>query len=992
MTNVIVWAAEQVHCCKTYSLFTIIQYMKYPFSKKHLCRYVKLFALCGVLVYAALSMNSCAGEARAILSSSLGRATDPVPFMESARTGTLPSGLRYYLLENTMPEGRVFLTLAVNAGSILETEDERGLAHFVEHMAFNGTKRFPGSELVNYLRSLGMRFGPEINAFTSFDETVYGIEVPVETAPDGRRIVPDTALAVIDDWSWAITFHPDEVDNERRVILEEYRFRMGARERINRAMFPVLFRGSLYADRLPIGRLEVLEHATPEQLQAFYQRWYRPENMAVIIAGDFDAAFLEAQLSEHFPVRENNASLQPFYRPRHDLRQPEKGSLKTLALTDSELTVSRVDLYWQRQRQIRRGDLASYRESIIDDLADIMLSLRFEEASAEPEVPFVWAAGGMLNYGLSSRFYVLTAQAKTGSVRDTLGELLLTRETLSRHGFTQVELDIAAAALVSNMEQAAAEKDRQNSNVFVNSFTQHFLRNTTVPDIEWSLEAVRRLLPGISLAEINRAVRNYFADDDLTIIVTAPDTESGSLPTDAEIRALAAQTRRARIARPVVNRARGELLPFAPQPGTIVSETVDSETGAIRWRLGNGAEVILRETANRNNEISFFAQARGGTLSAPDEISVSANLAAEMLNASGLGPFTRTELINILADKQAGLSFWTQSHLRGLQGSAAVRDIQTLFEMLYLGFTQPRFDPNAVNVQLAQLRSNMTFQENDPNTVFGREIARITHGNPRFHPLELADLERFDIDEALAFIRSGLNPADFTFVFTGNIELPLLRSLTETYLASIPRSQPFDEWAVVDPRRPPAVTREIRMGREERSIVYLSWFVPQPYSEEKAAAVSALSEYLDIRLTDKIREALGGVYSISSWVSISPIPAGELSGGAFFICDPERAEELIAAVKAEFDTIAAGNIDADVFAKAIEALIQNHEQAVQSNRHIAQSYANSAVIFRSPLSRLNNRPALFRSVRPADITRTMAELLRGNPVRLVLKPEGNAGR
>ena len=308
--------------------------------------------------------------------------------------------------------------------------------------------------------------------------------------------------------------------------------------------------------------------------------------------------------------------------------------------------------------------------------------------------------------------------------------------------------------------------------------------------------------------------------------------------------------------------------------------------------------------------------------------------------------------------------------------------------MLYLSFTQPRFDPDAVKALLDQLRSNMAFQENNPDTVFRREITRTIHGNPRFHPLVPADLEKVNLDDALAFVRACLNPADYTFVFIGNLDLPLLRSLTETYLASIPRAQAFNQWADADPQRPSPTAKEIRKGMEERSVVYMGWFSPRPYSEEKAAAVSALNEYLDIRLEEEIREELGGVYSISPWVSISPIPRGELSGGVYFICDPKRAEELISATEAEFSKIAAGNIDDEIFKKAIEALIKGQEQSVQNNQYLAQSYANSAVIYHSPMSRLDKRPALYRAVSPADIKETQAELLKGSSVRLILYPEG----
>ncbi|MCL2069450.1 MAG: insulinase family protein [Treponema sp.] len=915
----------------------------------------------------------------------LGAAADPVPLMSGTRTGVLPSGLRYFLFENTQPEGRAYLTLAVNAGSVLEEEDERGLAHFVEHMAFNGTARFEKSELINYLRSLGMRFGPEINAYTSFDETVYGIEVPVLSGADGRKRIPDRALEVIDDWAFGLLFNPEEVESERLVILEEYRSRLGARERINQQLFPVLFRDSLYAERLPIGLLEILESAPPQRLQGFYERWYRPENMALIIVGDFDAEYLEASLSEHFP--DHWAGPDPaFYRPRHELRAPERGAFQSLIITDSELSQSRLDLYWKRQPREHRGDLAAYREAVIDYLISIMLSLRFDEDALKSDSPYVWAGAGRANYGYSSRFYLMAAGAKTGAARESLWELLVVKESLSRHGFSQGELDAAKAFLVSNLEQEVSEIDRQHSNIHINSFTRHFIRGDAAPDPLWELVTVNRLLGGINLREINRTVRAYFAEDDLTLIITAPEDEEDSLPGEDEIRALLAQAGRARIAAPDRGRAQGELLGYVPAAGQILSESADSETGALRLMLSNGAEVILKETQNRNNEISLYAQARGGTLSAPDHAAVSASLAAEMISVSGLGPHSRPELTRLLMDKQVSMSFWTQNFLRGFQGSAALQDAKTLFEMIYLGFTQPRLESEAVAAMLDQLHSRLLFQENDPNTVFRQEISRTINGNPRFHPLEAADLSRADMDDALDFIIRCLNPGDYTFVFTGNIDLPLLRPLIETYLASIPVQPAFDQWADMDPLRPDSIEREIRRGIEERSSVYLSWFSPQPFSEEKSAVVSALSEYLDIVLTDEIRERLGGVYSISSWVSISPIPRGELSGGAFFVCDPGRVEELIPVVLEEFHKIARGNIDGGTFDKAIEALIQAQEESVQRNLFIAQSYANSAVIFNSPLSRLDRRPALFRSLSTTDIQLAAAELIEGSLVRLVLYP------
>jgi zinc protease len=660
-----------------------------------------------------------------------------------------------------------------------------------------------------------------------------------------------------------------------------------------------------------------------------------------------------------------------------------------LVLTDPEYTQSRVDIYFKRKAELPSSNLAGYRNDIIAYLADTIISYRFNDATSKPQTPYMRAGAGTVRYGYGSRYYVLIGIAKTGLSAQVLEELLTIKESLSRYGFLEDEADMAKRALLSDMEQLAAEKDRQNSNYYISAFTRHFLEGETLPDIEWELNAIRTMLPGISLKEINQAVKNYFADDDLTIFVNAPDSERQSLPTENDIRLMAANVKRARIDPPVSTIIKGELLDETPYPGAILEEMVDEETGAIYWYLSNGMGILLKETANRNNEISFYGLARGGTMSVPDEDDVSASLAAEMLSASGLGPYSRPELIRALADKQVSFSFWASAFLRGFQGNAARGDLKVLMEMIHIGFTQPRLDADAVSILLEQRRTRLIQEAESPDRFFSREVTRTIYGNPRLHPMEVTDLERVSIDAAMDFIQLSLNPMDYTLVFTGSLSPDEMRPLVETYLASIPfKETSFDEWADMDFQRPGSTQREIRKGREERSTVYIGWFTPYGYSEEAMAAVSVLEEYLDIRLTEEIRETLGGVYSVSPRVSLSPLPRGELTGSIYFICNPDRAKELAAATVSQIREVAVGRINADTLTKSREALVMSHEQSVQGNLYIAQSYANSMVIYESPLTRMDKRPTLYQAVTAQDIQRIAARLLSGPQVEMILYPEG----
>jgi len=912
---------------------------------------------------------------------------EKVPLTNRALTGILPNGLTYYILENTFPENRAHLALIVNAGSVVEKDDERGFAHFVEHLAFNGTERFPEYELIDYLRSLGMRFGADANAYTSYDETVYHFDVPVETV-NGVKRIPDRALAIIDDWTHAIKFNPEDVKDESLVVLEELRARLGAMERARKIILPILFQGSAYEDRDVIGLAPMLENATSRQLRAFYDRWYRSDNMAIAFVGDFDGKALEAELARHFNMPKASA---PVNRPHYELPAPVNGNFNVQIITDPELTATFYDIYYKVKPISRKGTLDNYRESVIDNLIYTMLSLRFADAATDPQSATNGSWGGVWNWSANARFYSMETQPKTGNSEQALRELLLEKESMRRYGFTEGELTRAKISLVSSLERMLSEKDRMDSRNFITGFTGYFLYGKSMPDIEWELNTVTSMLDGIDLNEIAKASAAYFADNDISVFLLAPQAEAENLPSADRIRAIFREAESASISPRQDVSLSGDLLDSEPVSGSIISETKDEQTGAYIITLSNGAKVILKETANRNNEIVFFSTAKGGTANSTADTVTSVKLLSEMINFSGLGPYSRTELINKLTGKQVSFSYSNSDYHRGFQGSSTTQDLKTLFEMIHLFFTHPRLDERAIQAMIDQYRTYLAHYSDDPQTYLSLELNKLIHNNhPLFMHPEAADMDKVSIQQARAFLERCINPGDYTFIFTGNLDLETMRRLSAAYIASIPAGVSMNNWNDPAIPFPEGGRRTINKGMDERSIVYAAWFADAPsvFDEQKNQTSAVLSEYLGILLNDEIREKLGGVYSIYGGASVNTIPKGEYRIEVFFMCNPQRVDELFSAAQKNIFDIINQPVNMDIFNKAKEALLMGHERSIQQNLHIAQSYSNSFVLYDTPLNRLDTRPASIRSVTAEAMQALCREMLVNNPVQMILYPEG----
>jgi zinc protease len=815
-----------------------------------------------------------------------------LPLDPAVRIGKLDNGLSYYIRQNRKPEARADLWLVVDAGSVLEEEDQQGLAHFVEHMAFNGTESFAKHEIVNYLESIGMRFGPDVNASTNFDETDYTLRVPTD-----RPEILAKGLQILAEWSRAVAFEPDEIEKERGVVIEEWRLGRGAEARMRDKQLPVLFRGSRYAERLPIGRKEVLERAPRDAFLRFYRDWYRPDLMAVIAVGDFDPAAIESAIRERFAAlpRPAEARSRPYF-PVPDHAEP----LFAVA-TDPEATDSSVAIYYKRP--VRPQDtVGDYRRARIEGLYHDMLNARLLEAARMNNAPFLHAVSGSGRLVRSSEVIYQAAGIAEGGVLRGLEALLVEVERVRRHGFTATELERAKADVLRSYEQAFAERDKIDSANFAAEFERAFLEDEPVPGIAKELELVRALLPGITLAEVNRLASETLSESNRVVTVSAPEKPGAAPPREAELRAVFASAV-ARDLQPYQDRTiAGPLVPNPPAPGTLVTESRIPELGVTEWRLSNGARVILKPTDFQNDEVLLSGFKPGGTSLVSDADFLSAQLAPAIVREAGLGQFDRGALDKALAGKAA--QAWTGiGELQESVGAgASPRDLETMFELAYLSITAPRRDDEAFRAFRERLRASLENRLADPETVFADKMREtISQGHPRRRPLTVERLAELDLDTAFRVYRERFADASgFTFILVGNFEPAAIQPLVLRWLGGLPAAGQVDTWRDIGVTYPEGQVRfEVARGLEPKSQVRLLLHGDAPWSREAEHDLAALAAALRIRLREVLREDLGGVYGVSVGGDLAPRPRQRYTFAVGFGCAPENTDTLLAAVFAE---------------------------------------------------------------------------------------------
>ncbi len=915
---------------------------------------------------------------------------DALPLDPRVDHGTLSNGLTYYVRHNQEPRGRAQLSLVVRAGSLLEEEEQRGLAHFLEHMAFNGTERFEKQQIIDYIESVGGTFGPDLNAYTSHDETVYWLEIPT----DDPEIV-ETAFQILSDWAYAITLAPDEVELERGVIVEEWRLSQGFSSRFYDRLLPLLFGDSRYAERDPIGLLEVVENAPPERLREYYERWYRPDLMAVVAVGDFDPEVITAKIAQHFApppdgeaTHPRAASAGPTERPSYGV--PDNDEPIIDVFKDPEAPITQVALV--RKVAPERGrNLVAFRQGMVDEIAFMMLNARLFERGQVADPPYLLSSTGRGPFAQPLDILTFTVLVEPQGVQRGFGALLEEIQRAAQHGFTESELARETVNLLSAIENVYLQRDQQESGQLAGAYRDHFLSGASVPGIEVEWDLYQLLLPTVSLGDVDAVADSWTAPGNTVLVVLGPEAidpgADGALAAALEAQIEGAD---ALVVEPYAETFDDvPLLPAIPTPGSIVEEEDIESIEATRWTLSNGITVIAKQTDFRNDEVSFSSSSPGGSSLVADEDYWSVVYAPTILSGSGVGAHDRVALDRLLAGKRVSVSPYIGELFEGLGGSASPEDLETLFQLITLYVTEPRFDSTYFSTLQAQLRTVLERRPTQPDAVFADRFNSLI-GQDHFRRRQVTpeQAENLSLERAEALYRDRFaDLGDATFVFVGAFDWAVLRDLTTTYLASLPAAGRVEEWRDLDIDPPPGIADEVvRRGIEPRSRTVWAFAGEAEWAGSDAMALHVAGEMLATRLRERVREQLGGTYSISASGSASLLPDHEYRFQIVFGSDPARVDELLAEIEVELDWLRAGG-EQSYLDTVKEQLRTTREERLRDNGFWL-GQIRSLAERGSPLSSVNEFDATLEGITLTDIAEIAQRYLPVDRyVRVVLLPE-----
>ena len=840
------------------------------------------------------------------------------------KTGQLPNGFRYVIRPNKKPENRSELRLVVDVGSVQEEDNQQGLAHFVEHMAFNGTENFEKQELVDYLELVGMRFGPDLNAYTSFDETVYMLQIPM----DSTHVV-ETAMQILFDWAQGIKFESEEIDKERGVVVEEWRLGQGANRRIFDQQLPILLRGSRYADRLPIGQKVVLDTFSHHTLKDFYRTWYRPELMSFIAVGDFEISYMESlaiKYFSHIPVSDYGTERVYFPVPNHDQ------TLFAIA-TDVEATSNVINIYTKKEVD-EQSSVLSYRKSIVERLYHYMLNERLEELTKRSSPPFLGAGSSKGRLLRTKEFISLGAVVSNNGFERGVEALSTESERIRQHGFTTSELSRAKNRLLRGLERGYRERDKLPSSSLAVEYVRHVLIDEPIPGIEQEYLMYNQLMPGISLSEVNELASEWNTQENRVVTISAPSRKDVLVPSKEELKAIFNQTFGNPLKPYTDNFSNAPLVEKLRPPGRIVKHDSIPEIGVRIWTLSNGVRVQLKKTDFKNDEILFTAFSPGGHSLVDNENYISAATAISVIREGGVGGFDNVQLQKKLSGKVVSVSPVLRTHQEGFVGSASPEDLETMFELIYAYATVPRMDTTAFLAFKDRMVGSIQNRDLRPETSFSDTIQiTMASGHFRARPWSLEILNEMDLNEAFTIYRERFEDmGDFVFSFVGNLDYVEMEEMVSTYLANLPVTGREETWRDIGVSVPSSVVEKyVYAGIESKSANQIIFTGDFDYGWENNFFVEALSSCFEIKLRELLREDLGGTYNVSVRSSVEQFPKGQYQISISFSCDPARESELTKIVFRQIELLGQNGIEQVYVEKVKEIRRRSHELALREN-------------------------------------------------------------
>lgn len=907
-----------------------------------------------------------------------------IPKDPSVKIGKLPNGLVYYIKKNIEPKNRAELYLANRIGSLMENDDQQGLAHFTEHMAFNGTKDFPKNEIISYLQKAGVRFGADLNAYTGFNQTVYQLPIPTDSA-----IVFQTAFKILANWAGKISMNGADIDNERGVIVEEDRQRgKNAQQRISNLVLPLLLGDSKYASRLPIGKVEILNTFTHDKIRSFYSDWYRPNLQSVIAVGDFDVNEVEKLIIANFSGLTNPKN----ERPRENYTMPDNAAPLVKVVTDPEQPYNIAQIVY-RQKGSAVKTTADYRKSLITGMINSMLGARITELTQKGTAPFLFAqaAYGPYQGGLVWGYDALTlvAVAKdAASVKAALAGAVAEAERMSKFGFIASELDAAKKNIEASNEKRFKEKDKTASTAFVQSYLNNFLEGTSMPSIEYSYELTKKELAGISLAEVNAVAKTLITKNNQVIIIQAPEKDKAGLPSANDL-VTAVQSAGNNLVAYVDDRVNKPLIAKAPVAGKITSETKNEKIGITTLNLSNGVKVVLKPTDFKNDQVIFSSFGKGGTSLASDADFLSADNST-LIAQSGVGDFSPTQLSKFLAGNTASAGSYIDSHYQGFGGSAAPKDLETAFQLIYAYATNPRKDTELFNKNMSDMRVMLANKNANPNSVYSDTVqAVLSNYHKRAMPTTLSDLDKINLDKAYAFYKDRFADASGqTFVFVGNFDVEKIKPLITTYLASLPslnKNENFVDLGINPPKG--KVSKTVAKGLEDKATVQLFLHGDYVYNAENNIQLDALKSALEIKILERLREKESGVYSPGVSLSVEKYPSAHYYFTISFNCAKANVDKLINAALEEVNAVKQNGATAEDLEKFKSEEQRQDELSLRNNGYWLNYLSNRLKYGEDIELVLSKKDRMSKVTVPSTKAAAQQYLNGENYIRVVLVPE-----